>query len=1038
MLWGKTGDEKESTMKWIGSIVLTAWAAALPAAPPVRADGAKDLLDATGVRGGLVVHVGCGDGKRTAALGASQSCVVHGLDADADNVAKARKHIEARGLCGRVSVDVWRSGRLPYVDNLVRLLVAEDLGKVGADEVMRVLCPDGVAYVKRGGEWKLTRKPRPKDIDEWTHYLHSAGGNAVADDAQVGPPRQLQWRAGPTFARHHDTLASVAALVSSGGRVFYLIDEGPASLVRYPAVWKLVARDAFNGVLLWKRGVASWDSHLRPFRSGPPQSPRRLVAVGDRVYVTLGLRSPVSVLDAATGRTVKTHKDTAGTDEILLHDGVLVLAVGGSEAGSRRSMLAVDADSGAVLWRKSGDETADLAPMGLAAAGGRVVYLCGRQVRCAELKTGRAVWRGASAKAAKAQPTKPRRRRAGGGAYSAPTLVVCADRGVVLSADQGKLVAMSLADGRVLWSCPCKPDFHAPADVFLADGLVWAGLFATEGRDPKTGQVKRKLDITGLLTGGHHPRCYRNKATNRYIISDKRGAEFFDLRGDGHARHNWARGSCQYGLMPCNGLLYLPPNACCCYAGAMLHGFYALRSAGKPPASTDVHQRLERGPAYAEISSRRAGIKSQISEGDWPTFRRDAFRSGSTAAAPAAELTKLWDTKVGGKLRQPVVAGGKLIVPSEHAGRVTALDAATGKTLWTFTAGGRVDSPPTVDGQRVLFGSGDGRVYCLRLADGRLAWRYLIAPEVRLTVADDQIESLWPARGSVLVLDGVAYAAAGRSCYLDGGLVLCGLDVATGKRLHAARVAIPHDKDESRAFVMAGSRADVLVTDGKYIYLQQLKFDKRLVRQKGFGRHVMCHSGLTDDTWFYRTFWRLGYGDAYDFPNSYIKHDLQVPFGQLLVFDDRTVCGLQTHFSPGISPGTSAAGGKGCLLFGDANRPFTPDQASGPGRDYPPRMKRLKTPKAHKWTAKLPFQARAMVLAGGKLFVAGWPDETIEANASSRGGGVLAVFSADDGKKIAERKLDAPPVFDGLIAAGGRLYVSTRDGRVVCFGKERP
>ena len=41
---------------------------------------ARQILAATGVRGGLVVHVGCGDGTLTAALRASDSYLVHGLD----------------------------------------------------------------------------------------------------------------------------------------------------------------------------------------------------------------------------------------------------------------------------------------------------------------------------------------------------------------------------------------------------------------------------------------------------------------------------------------------------------------------------------------------------------------------------------------------------------------------------------------------------------------------------------------------------------------------------------------------------------------------------------------------------------------------------------------------------------------------------------------------------------------------------------------------------------------------------------------------
>jgi 2-polyprenyl-3-methyl-5-hydroxy-6-metoxy-1,4-benzoquinol methylase len=64
---------------------------------------ARDILEATGVRGGLIVHVGCGDGKLTAALGARDGYVVRGLDRDAAKVAKVRAHIRSRGPYGKVS-----------------------------------------------------------------------------------------------------------------------------------------------------------------------------------------------------------------------------------------------------------------------------------------------------------------------------------------------------------------------------------------------------------------------------------------------------------------------------------------------------------------------------------------------------------------------------------------------------------------------------------------------------------------------------------------------------------------------------------------------------------------------------------------------------------------------------------------------------------------------------------------------------------------------------------------------------------------------
>ena len=51
------------------------------------------------------MHVGCGNGKLTAAFRASDKYLVHGLDRDTAKVSEARKHIEACGLYGTVSVD---------------------------------------------------------------------------------------------------------------------------------------------------------------------------------------------------------------------------------------------------------------------------------------------------------------------------------------------------------------------------------------------------------------------------------------------------------------------------------------------------------------------------------------------------------------------------------------------------------------------------------------------------------------------------------------------------------------------------------------------------------------------------------------------------------------------------------------------------------------------------------------------------------------------------------------------------------------------
>ncbi len=112
---------------------------AIAAAAPSAESQAENILEAAGVKGGLVVHVGCGDGRLTKALLANDSFMVQGLAADAGAVDKARAYLQSEGVYGAVTVDRIDGGNLPYIDNLVNLVVSDDLGAVSMREVMRVL-----------------------------------------------------------------------------------------------------------------------------------------------------------------------------------------------------------------------------------------------------------------------------------------------------------------------------------------------------------------------------------------------------------------------------------------------------------------------------------------------------------------------------------------------------------------------------------------------------------------------------------------------------------------------------------------------------------------------------------------------------------------------------------------------------------------------------------------------------------------------------------------------------------------------------------
>ena len=900
---------------------------------------AQEILRESGVKGGLIVHIGCGPGKLTASLRRNDSFLVHGLDTETESVEEARKYIQSVNLYGPVSADRLRSRRLPYIDNLVNLVVSEDLGNISMDEVMRVLCPDGVAYIKKGGTWQKTVKPRPKEIDEWTHYLHDSSNNAVAHDTVVGPPRRMQWIGSPRYARHHDRMSSISAVVSSGGRVFYVFDEAsPASILIGPK-WSLIARDAFNGTILWKRRMSKWHTHLWPLKSGPAQLPRRLVAAGDRVYVTLSLDAPLTGLDAATGTTRRTYDDTKATEEVIFSEGVLFLLVnkeakepefanlkriGGAYGGrfwdgAPRQIMAVRADNGEVLWTSE----RRVLPVTLAADRWRVFFHDGESVVCLDRKTGDELWH--SEPVARSEVIK---------SFYAPILVVYKDvvlfsggetaggqTGAWYTTGKDTMTALSAKTGKVLWTAYHPPSgYRSPEDLLVADGLVWTGETTSgrvrgifTGRDPHTGEVEVEFG-PDIETYWFHHRCYRGKATDKYLLMSRAGIEFLDIHDKRWIPHHWVRGACLYGVMPANGMVYNPPHPCACYLESKMFGFNALApaSAGpRVPKRVVNEARLEMGPAYNKnITAKAAGD-------EWPTYRHDAARSGCAGTVVPTALERAWQADIGGGLTSPVIAGGKVFVASVDTHTVQALDSGSGEHLWQYTAGGRVDSPPTVYQGLVLFGSADGWVYCLRASDGALVWRFRAAPTDERLMAFEQVESVWPVHGSVLVLDGVVYCVAGRSMFLDGGLYLWRLDAKTGRLLSQTILddCDPATNKNLQSYVswlnMPVALPDVLSSDGRLVYMRSQAFNpdgtsltiekfpagKDADRgappatQKSEHAHLFCPTGFLDDSWWHRTYWMYGSRFVSGWC-GYFLAGKTAPAGRILVFDESKVYGF--------------------------------------------------------------------------------------------------------------------------------------------------
>jgi len=110
---------------------------------------------------------------------------------------------------------------------------------------------------------------------------------------------------------------------------------------------------------------------------------------------------------------------------------------------------------------------------------------------------------------------------------------------------------------------------------------------------------------------------------------------------------------------------------------------------------------------------------------------------------------------------------------------------------------------------------------------------------------------------------------------------------------------------------------------------------------------------------------------------------------------------------------------------------------------------------AHNWTHDVPVLARGMVLAEDVVFVAGPPDVMDEEETFKRimardssvnevlakqqaalvgtQGSVLLAISTKTGETLAKYNLGYLPTWDGLVAANGKLFLSTEKGTITCL-----
>ena len=703
--------------------------------------GASEVLSVAQVPGGLAVVLGCGNGALARQIAtADPRFIVHGLDADATAIAAARTQLLADRLYGQVTVECWNSDTLPYADQTVNLLVVEKPTDVAPAELMRVLSPKGVLCQREGDVWVTTIKPRPSGMDDWPQWRHGPDRNPVSNDQLVDVPRRIQW-----LSYHGE---ESTRMVVADGRYVVMISG------------VLHARDAFNGLPVW-RYQNKLDAKFRPLATS-----YGIFVVDDGKLICL---------DAATG-LVKQQYPQAGTPKMVVH-------VPGNDAGRLVStddttMRMIEVASGTQVWSR-----AFTFPRAVSIRAGTIFLISGNTTNTvADLSTVMAVDLAAGTdRWARSDLTWAKscyRSCAGNGVVAFETGRFAIDK--PLTGDSTAVDGVHFLDattGAVLrdhnYVAAMRHDNNARA-FFVGDRAI---LHQREvGANPTTFAIFDDVRQPPRIQPTAHPKstplyCFPPVATTRFFIYGELG--FTDWNTFAHVANPLTRGSCgrdTEGLIPANGLLYVFQKSCNCFS--MMHGVAALA-----PSSTSTpvpSNPLVTGAAYA------ASVPVVAQADEWPMYRHDGYRTGSTQITVPSDLGTLWSTTVSapayagpalaewnqnpftpGPLTPPVIAQGLVFTAQPHTHRVHAFDAATGAARWSFTANGRIDSAPTVAAGRVLFGSRSGWLFCLRASDGELIWSRRLAPDDRRIVHCGQVESTSPVPGSVLVDQGIAYVSAG-------------------------------------------------------------------------------------------------------------------------------------------------------------------------------------------------------------------------------------------------------------------------------------
>ena len=429
-------------------------------------------------------------------------------------------------------------------------------------------------------------------------------------------------------------------------------------------------------------------------------------------------------------------------------------------------------------------------------------------------------------------------------------------------------------------------------------------------------------------------------------------------------------------------------------------------------------------------------VAAKADDPSWSTYRGDIGRSGYTPTAlpPKVEplwvnsmiagpspawpaparasywqnLSKLTPRVVDDRAYRPIVVAGRVLLASSTDDTVYCMDLASGKSRWTFTTDGPVRYAPAVANGRVYVGSDDGFVYCLALDTGEHVWSHRPGPDAQKIPGNGRLISRFPIRTGLVVDGGVVYACAG--LFPSQGVYAVALDADTGEAIWKHRL-----NDRSPQGYMLATKDLLFVPMGRS---NPFSIDRKTGK---VARDYKSVSGtfaiVTDD--------QLVVTTERDKGATLVSRG-QKDAAHLVNYPGRVMAVTPTH-SYLIHAGT--------LMRLDRQRHSKLTRELRTAAAALKKHGKAKTPEAEAARtrvnelteqAKACFTWKRSIGGGSSIIVAG--DSVVIG-----GQNIVRGFDAQSGEPRWSHKVEGEAI--GLASSGGRLIVTTDDGRVYGFGK---